>query len=537
MKCPNCSYENLPGAPFCENCGEVLFPDDPATTSRMQALADVPAVVQVPAVEPARGETGPTAPVPGAPGATGPLDVPAVAVPPVPEEPDLSGLEQLVGADYVPPEPANVHAGDTAELPVIEGGYVPRARNYTLTPTPKEQRQRDREQRRLEKKLQKEREREERAARRDAPADDAGEAPEAAPAAATAADPEAPAAAKGKPAPASEPRRENPASAAAKARPRRPRSVIVAAVALAVALLAAGIAGGTYAAELWGGRTVPAVDGLAQDAAAAELEQRGFAVQTADVKSDEPAGVVLGCEPAAGQRAPEGSTVTLSVAVPRIVPDIKGLTQAEAEQALAAEGLTAVEFVEKKSNKDEGIVLSVKPKAGEEVQAGTPVTVKVSVPYTVPQVEGKPEAEAVKALEDEGYEVSTAWYDTEDIPEGTAVSTEPAAGTKLDSGSEVTLYIARDRGAELRDLTASVLPGATLTKDGATYEVQAVKSVSYLGENKVSYTVTAKQFEVVTLPFDLGQETYYKDEAETIEGEITWSDANKVKSASPSISY
>lgn len=317
----------------------------------------------------------------------------------------------------------------------------------------------------------------------------------------------------------------------------RSKKPLVIAICALVVVIAVAVAGGTYYAELWGGRTVPDVVGLGQNEAIAELEQKVFAVEATTVPSDEPAGTVISCEPAGGSRVEEGSTVVLTVATPRIVPEVKGLAQQEAVDALAAEGFTAIEYKEKKSNKDEGVVLSVSPKAGEEAKADTPITLTVAVPFTVPNVEGKSQDEATKLLEDEGYKVSTDWYVTEDIEEGTAVSTDPEAGTKLDSGSDVTLYIAHSRGTELRELTASILPGATLTVDNVTYQVQDVKSTSYRGDGEVNYTVTAKKYEVVTLPFGLGEKTYYDDKVQTIEGGIVWDDNNKVSYANPAITY
>ncbi|MDE8703206.1 PASTA domain-containing protein [Adlercreutzia equolifaciens] len=317
-------------------------------------------------------------------------------------------------------------------------------------------------------------------------------------------------------------------------RSKKPLVIGICAVVLVIAL---AVAGGTYYAELWGGRTVPDVIGMAQDAAIEDLEQRVFAVEATTVPSDEPEGTVISCDPAVGSRIEEGSTVVLTVATPRLVPKVKGLSQQEAADALAAEGFTAIEYKEKKSNKDEGTVLSVSPKAGEEAKADTPITLTVAVPFTVPDVEGKSQDEAIKLLEDEGYNVSTDWYVTEDIEEGTAVFTDPEAGTKLDSGSDVTLYIAHSRGTELRELTASILPGATLTIDKVTYQVQDVKSTSYRGDGEVNYTVTAKKYEVVTLPFGLGEKTYYDDKVQTIEGGIVWDDNNEVSYASPAIRY
>lgn len=321
------------------------------------------------------------------------------------------------------------------------------------------------------------------------------------------------------------------------ARPPRAKGPIIVAACIALAVILAAVAGGTYMAELWGGKTIPEVMGLSQPEAVDALAAKGFAAQAVEMKSDEPQGTVLSSDPEQGHRAEEGSTVTLSVAVPRIVPAIVGATSDDAAQALEAEGFTAVTYTEEKSNEAAGTVLAVSPEAGTEAKSGDAITVTVAVPYTVPDVEGMSEADAKAALEAEGYEVSTEWYTTEDIEEGTAVSTDPTAGSELNSGSEVTLYVAHSRGTELVDLTREILPGANLTNDEGSFKVENIKSCTYRGDGEVLYTVEARQYEVVTMPFGLGQETVFAKKLTTIEGGIVWNDDNEVSYASPSIRY
>lgn len=321
------------------------------------------------------------------------------------------------------------------------------------------------------------------------------------------------------------------------ARPPRAKGPIIAAACIALAIILAAVAGGTYMAELWGGKTIPEVVGISQPEAVDALAAKGFAAQAVEMKSDDPQGTVLSSDPEQGHRAEEGSTVTLSVAVPRIVPAIVGATSDDAAQALEAEGFTAVTYTEEKSNEAAGTVLAVSPEAGTEAKSGDAITVTVAVPYTVPDVEGMSEADAKAALQAEGYEVMSEWYTTEDIEEGTAVSTDPAAGSELNSGSEVTLYVAHSRGTELVDLTREILPGANLTNDEGSFKVENIKSCTYRGDGEVLYTVEARQYEVVTMPFGLGQETVFAKKLTTIEGGIVWNDDNEVSYASPSIRY
>ncbi|MEY8461203.1 PASTA domain-containing protein [Eggerthellaceae bacterium 24-137] len=320
-------------------------------------------------------------------------------------------------------------------------------------------------------------------------------------------------------------------------RPKRSKApvVIAAVAALAIALLL--VAGGTYMAEIWGGKTLPDVVGLSQDEATAALADKGFGAEVTEVKSDEAAGTVLSETPGAGARVEEGATIALEVAIPRVIPAVKGMTRDEAVAALEAEGFTAIEYKEKKSNKAEDTVLKVSPKAETEAVSTEPITLTIAVPYTVPDVEGLDAEAAKQALADEGYEVTKLWSYTEDVPEGTALSTDPEAGTQFDTGSDVTLYIAKSRAAELVGLAESFLPGARLKNADGRYIIDSVQSVTYAGDNVVRYTCEAHQYEDVVLPFGRGTTRVEDDKRVTLEGSLTFNDDNEVTTADPAIKY
>ena len=60
-----------------------------------------------------------------------------------------------------------------------------------------------------------------------------------------------------------------------------------------------------------------------------------------------------------------------------------------------------------KSNEREGLVLGIAPEAGSKAAAGTEITVTVAVPFTVPDVKGKTLEEATTIIEKAGFEVGT----------------------------------------------------------------------------------------------------------------------------------
>ena len=391
---------------------------------------------------------------------------------------DLTGLERLVDSSYVPPSYAS-RAGDTMELPAVGDGPAPAARRFSAEMDPKEARR----QARAQKKLDRQMAREQRRGSADGP------------------------------------------------RPARSKApLIAAALVVCLALAAAGV---TWYLQLWGGKVVPDVLGKSQADATYVLEDKGFAVRALTVKSDEVEGIVLLTDPDAGRRAEEGSEVVIHVSTSRLVPELAGLPRADAAAALADEGLTAVSFAEVKSNSPEGTVLSVTPEAGTKVKAATPVTVEVAVPYTVPDVEGLPRAEAVAALEAEGYVVEERTYKTEEIPEGTAVSTEPAAGSQLDSGSTVVLDVAKSRKAECLSYTQTYFQSSKyFVIGGKNYEVDAAKlTVEYVGDDTVRYSVSAIEYASV---FGI---VVRNDAAgwQTLTGTITWDDGGNVKASDPSV--
>lgn len=305
-------------------------------------------------------------------------------------------------------------------------------------------------------------------------------------------------------------------------------AIIVAAV-LAIALFV------TYSLELWGGKAVPDVIGKTESEAVAILEQDGFTTQVAECVDDGPEGVVIGTDPAGSSRIPEGSLVTVNISVPRTIPDVIGKTQEEALELLRQSGYTQeVSIVEEKSNEASGNVVAIAPTVGEVAVASCPITLSVAIPFTVPSVEGLTRQEAVDALEAEGYVVSISQYNTNEIAEGMAVSTDPASGTELASGSQVVLYVAHDRAAELVELTRQFFAGSNnYIINGTSYELSEVKSVSYSGDGVCAYSIVARPYETHSW-FGTQTETRYGN-YETINGTLTWDSDNDLVKTDPSL--
>lgn len=306
---------------------------------------------------------------------------------------------------------------------------------------------------------------------------------------------------------------------------------IVAIVVVALLAIALAVAGGTYMMELWGGKVVPDTVGKSEADARYLLESKGFSVRTTQVKSDDVEGVVLLMDPVAGSRREEGEEIVIHLSTSRSIPDIVGKTEEEARALMDKEGFERVTYTQVKSNETEGTVLSVTPEAGTKAKAVTAITVEVAQAYTVPDVAGMSRAEAVAALEAEGYEVNVAWTYTEEVAEGTAVSTDPVAGTKHASGEAVTLNLALSRGNELVGATQEFLAaGSTRTIGGKVYKIKSLDGVTYAGNETTNYTVTA-----VEVAYVFGIAVENPAGAEQLSGSITWTADNGVASGTPAI--
>lgn len=329
------------------------------------------------------------------------------------------------------------------------------------------------------------------------------------------------------------------AFAAQSAPPKPPSNASRKAKAALISLLCAVVvvaaaAGVTYSLQLWGGKVVPDVVSMYADEAASTLEADGFSVERVQVKSDEPEDVVLSTNPVPGTRVDAGSVVTIEVSVARVVPNIVGKSLDEAMKLLAAEGFTNIETVEVKSNEAEGTVTNVAPVAGTRSKADAKITVEAAVPYRVPDVHGMSQEEATAALENEGYSVKVAYVYDEEVPEGAAVGTDPAAGEVLASGSQVTLNLAKHRSTELVSLTRAWLKDSSKVRiGGQDYEISEVNDVSYSGGNSCSYTITARKFETHSW-FGFESETRYGN-YETVKGTISWNDSNEMSGSDPRI--
>ena len=196
--------------------------------------------------------------------------------------------------------------------------------------------------------------------------------------------------------------------------------------------------------------TVRVPDLIGLDEAAIEALLQGTELTRGTVEREESrqtAGTVLTQAPAAGTRVVITTPVAFAVAVPLTVlmPDISGLTEAEAIDRLDQHELGVGILANRESPTDIGRVLEQWPTVGTRVDIGTGVDLVVAAVETVdtPTVVGMSVDAARQvlvalrlAVGDETREASR----TEE--EGTVLNQHPSAATRVAVGSAVALVIA-----------------------------------------------------------------------------------------------
>jgi beta-lactam-binding protein with PASTA domain/tRNA A-37 threonylcarbamoyl transferase component Bud32 len=235
-----------------------------------------------------------------------------------------------------------------------------------------------------------------------------------------------------------------PKTRAARSGGRRGR---ILAVLLVVGLLAAGLL--TRAGGLLGGSVrVPEVTGLEVAEATKDLQHRGLRVRVGEpVASDHVhQGLVATQSIAGGERARRRDTVVLQPSLGITLPDLTG------RPAGAATGRLEELEIRYRTNHAasltvaKGRVVATRPGAGSVLAAGQVVTVVVSAgrpKVEVPEVAGRPAGAAGAVLAAAHLEARPEQVFDDNLPRGSAVGTDPGAGSRVPWGSTVVLRISK----------------------------------------------------------------------------------------------
>ncbi len=140
--------------------------------------------------------------------------------------------------------------------------------------------------------------------------------------------------------------------------------------------------------------------------------------------------------------APPRPTAT---APPVAVPQLRGKTLAQAQTALRADGLTWT-VRGANLNVDKDVVADQTPDVGAALPPGGTVTIVVGTGATaIPDVTGQSRDQALRALQGNSFRVTVRQRRDNQVPEGQAIDTRPAAGTVAPRNAEVELSISSGR--------------------------------------------------------------------------------------------
>lgn len=195
--------------------------------------------------------------------------------------------------------------------------------------------------------------------------------------------------------------------------------------------------------------TVPAVVGSQEAEAQVILKKAGFDSETVRKQSESPKGQVIAQDPAGGDTAGKGSTVTITVSDgPRSlpVPSVSGLTAQQAERRLENAGFVVRQRKKADDKVPVGDAVETLPPEGTPTPLGSTVTLIVSSgkeKVEVPSVVGQASEDAQATLRGAGFGVSVTQKESATATPGTVISQDPAGGSEADRGSTVAIVVAK----------------------------------------------------------------------------------------------
>lgn len=199
--------------------------------------------------------------------------------------------------------------------------------------------------------------------------------------------------------------------------------------------------------------TVPYVIWDAKDVAISKLTQAGLAEPEIIEKYDENVayGSVIEQSVEAGTQVDEGTKITLTISIGPAafdMPNVVGQAKDKAESTLNGKGLVVVVEYEKNDSVPEGNVIRQSVSAGTSAKRGDEVTITISSgrkTIDVANVVGKSQADAVEALEGQGFKVKVLENYDSSVPSGKVISQSPQAGTSQLPGTTIVVYVSKGK--------------------------------------------------------------------------------------------
>ncbi len=227
------------------------------------------------------------------------------------------------------------------------------------------------------------------------------------------------------------------------------------------------------------------VTGVTQEAAIKMLVNEGFNKDNIliEIVADDEAqeGYVVEQSFNKGDAVPSNAKITLKVSggaeeIP--VPDVTGLTDAQACTIIEEAGFQYAHAYEYSEDVEKDYVISTTPAAYEMAAKGSKVVITISngsekKETAVPNIYGLTKADAITSIEGAKLKVgnvSEEYHET--IPEGQVISQSPTANSTVEEGSSVDFVVSK--GPEEKEVTYTANISGTITCNDPSLDGQAV---------------------------------------------------------------
>ncbi|MCR5687988.1 MAG: protein kinase [Lachnospiraceae bacterium] len=210
------------------------------------------------------------------------------------------------------------------------------------------------------------------------------------------------------------------------------------------------------------------------------------------------------------------------------VPDVVGLTEAEAKVRLDEEGFSMQKQLQESDSVEKGMVISQNPLGATTAAKGSPITVVISSgknveQMTMPDFSGKTEEEARVVIEEEGLTIGTvAEEESDTIEKGKVISQAPAAGGMVDKGTAVDLKISLGRKTKTYSCSVDVGAPANFMEGSEAVIVLLSPAGEELGRySTTTFPYTVSKSGITDIPSGVVTITY-------LSAEGTWETTNPV---------
>ena len=202
---------------------------------------------------------------------------------------------------------------------------------------------------------------------------------------------------------------------------------------------------------------VPDLRGYTYEEAEQELESLGLEIEKGnEVFSDEyDEGQIVSQSPKPDMEVKKGKSIRVNISKGsgmETVPNVIGMTESQAREALEAKGFQLGRVTEEESSQVAGTVVRQSPVSGTEAESGIAVDIVIAKEVqkqevAMPGLLGKSLASAQAAIENAGLTVGNVTYAySSDYPEGQVMEQQYGSGTSLEKGTSVSIVISK--GAE-----------------------------------------------------------------------------------------